>query len=141
VVLDTNQIVAAGTRWIDHGRPSPDPNICRRIVVCVAESHTGLYSGKIIAEYLEKLVDRNHPPTRTAKLITYLMGAFTPISITSTVAPVRPSDLDDEVFLLCAIDGYAHYLVSEDNALLDLKASYTPLVIGRSVDLAAALGA
>jgi predicted nucleic acid-binding protein len=86
-------------------------------------------------------VDLNHPRERTMKMITYLMGAFSPVPITTAAAPVRPSDPDDEVFLLCALDGNAHYLVSEDKALLDLKASYAQLVIGRSAELAEALGA
>ena len=38
--------------------------------------------------------------------------------------PVPPSDPDDEVFLICAIDGHADYLVSEDRDLLSLKDSY-----------------
>lgn len=38
--------------------------------------------------------------------------------------PVRPSDPDDEIFLIRALDGAADYLVSEDRHLLDLKNSY-----------------
>lgn len=141
VVLDTNQIIAAGTRWLERGQPPQDNNTCRRVLIRVAESHRGLYCGKIIGEYLEKLVDLNHPPDRAQRMITYIMGAFTPVKLTSAAAPVRPSDSDDEVFLLCAIDGNAHYLVSEDKSLLDLKDSYKSLVIGNSLDLAATLGA
>lgn len=141
VVLDTNQVVGAGSRWIDHERPAPDPNTCRRILIRVAESHTGLYCGKIIGEYLEKLVDLNHPPERAQKLIAYLIGAFERVAIVTTDAPAKPSDPDDEVFLLCALDGQAHYLVSEDGALLDLQPNYIRPVIGKSVDLAPVLGA
>jgi predicted nucleic acid-binding protein len=141
VVLDTNQIVAAGTSWLNGGPPVPAPNTCRRVLIRVAESHTGLYCGKIIGEYLEKLVDLNHPPERAQKLIAYLIGAFDRVQITSTTAPARPSDLDDEVFLLCALDGQAHYLVSDDRALLDLKDKYTRPVIGQSAQLAPFLGA
>lgn len=141
VVLDTNQIVAAGTRWLDHGVPTPDGNVCRRILIRVAESHTGLYSGKVVGEYLEKLVDRGHPRDRALKLITYIMGAFTQVTITTQCSPVRPSDLDDEVFLLCAIDGDADFLVSEDHSLTSLKGDYAKPVIGRSNELASALGA
>lgn len=141
VVLDTNQVIGAGTGWMEHGRPSPDPNIRRRVLIRVAEAHRGLYCGKIIGEYLEKLVDLKHPPERALKMMTYLMGAFTRIEITSAVAPVRPSDLDDEIFLLCALDGLAQYLVSEDGDLTALKKSYSQPVIGTSVELAPALGA
>ena len=66
VVLDTNQIVGAGTPWLDRGTPSPDQNISVAFLsACCA--HTGLYCGKIIGEYLEKLVDKDHPPARAVK--------------------------------------------------------------------------
>lgn len=141
VVLDTNQIVGAGTRWFDHGRPSPDWNVQRRILIRVAEFHAGLYCGKIIGEYLEKLVDLAPPPARTLKMITYIMGAFNSVTITSKAAPHPPTDPDDEIFLLCAMDGFANYLVSDDHALVNLKSKYSDFVIGRSADLSQPLGA
>lgn len=140
VVLDTNQIVGAGTGWLDHAVPSPDRNTCRRILICVAETHTGLYCGRIVGEYLEKLVDLHHPQERTVKLIAYIMGSFIPVEITSKCAPVRPSDPDDEIFLLCAIDGNADYLVSEDHSLTNLKSSYTKPMIGKSAELLQTFG-
>lgn len=141
VVLDTNEVVGAGTGWLDHGVPVPTGNSHRRVLIRVAEAHTGLYSGKIVGEYLEKLVDLGHPKERALKMITYLMGAFTQVNIVSTAAPIPPADPDDEVVLLCAIDGNADYLVSEDKHLTDIKESYTKPVIGRSGELAGALGA
>src|SRR6266540_4122609 len=97
VVLDTNQIISAGTGWLVNGLPNPDTNICRRILICVAYSHTGLYCGKIVGEYLEKLIDRGHPPERAAKMMTFIMGAFTRVEITTTTAPFAPADPDDEI--------------------------------------------
>ena len=141
VVLDTNWVVAAGTRWLEHGMPNPDLNLSRRILVQVAEVHTGLYCGQIIGEYLEKLVDRRHPQERILRMITYLMGAFHRVEITSQAAPVQPPDPDDEIFLLCALDGDADYLVSEDRDLTNLRLQYTRPIIGRGFDLAVALGA
>ena len=141
VVLDTNEVVGAGTGWLDHGVPSPDENIHRRVLIRVAEAHTGLYSGKMVGEYLEKLVDLGHPHERALRLMTYIMGAFSRVTITTKFAPVRPSDPDDEVFLLCAIDGDADYLVSEDRALTNLKDRYIKPVIGKSEDLCGPLGA
>jgi predicted nucleic acid-binding protein len=141
VVLDTNLIVGAGTGWLDHGVPPPDKNICRRVLIRVAELHTGLYCGKIVGEYSEKLVDLGHPRDRTVKLMTYIMGSFSRVVITTVSAPVRPSGPDDEVFLLCAIDGNADYLVSEDHSLTNLRTSYSKPVIGKSGELAATLGA
>lgn len=141
VVLDTNQIVSAGTRWLISGSPLPDPNICRRILIRVADSHTGLYCGKIVGEYIEKLIDHGHPVDRILKMITYVMGAFTRVEITTKVAPFPPTDSDDEIFVLCALDGDADYLVSDDHTLLSLEPSYARPRIGPSLTLAAALGA
>jgi len=140
VVLDTNQTISAGSSWIELGLPATDKNVQRRILIRVAESHAGLYCGKIIGEYLEKLVDTAHPPERALKLVTYIMGAFDRITITTATAPHPPSDPDDEIFLLCAMDGLADYLVSDDHALVNLKSKYSTFVIGRSVDLAKSLG-
>jgi predicted nucleic acid-binding protein len=140
VVLDTNQIIGAGTGWLDHGVPSPDPNIHRRILIRVAETHTGLYCGKIVGEYLEKLVDRGHPHERIRKMIAYIMGAFSQVKITTSSAPVAPSDLDDEIFILCALDGHADYLVSEDHSLTSLKPSYQKPVIDQAKGLATTFG-
>ena len=139
-VLDTNQIVAAGTGWLEHGPPTPDQNVCRRIVIAVAESHTGLYCGKIMGEYIEKLLDRKHPQARVQKMMTYLMGAFSQVHVTTPNAPHPPTDLDDEIFLICALDGTADYLVSDDGDLLALKARYSDFVIADSKEVGAALG-
>ena len=141
VVLDTNEIIGAGTGWIERGRPASDANLHRRVLIRVAEFHTGLYSGKVVGEYLEKLVDLGHPRERALKLMTYIMGAFSKVTVTTKSAPVPPTDPDDEVFLLCAIDGNADYLVSEDKALTDLKASYIRPVIGKCHELVATFGA
>lgn len=99
-----------------------------------------MYSGKVVAEYLEKLVDLGHPCDRSLKMITYIMGAFTRVKVRTKSAPIKPSDPDDEIFLLCAIDGNADYLVSEDHSLTDLCSSYPRPVIGKCNDLAATLG-
>jgi predicted nucleic acid-binding protein len=127
-VLDTNQIVSAGTGWLAN-TPVPDPVHARRLLVHVAQNETGLYCGKILGEYLEKLVDGGHPPDRVMRLITLLMGAFERVEIATENAPHRPADPDDEVFLLCALDGQAQYLVSEDHALLQLRDHYEQFVI------------
>ena len=141
VVLDTNEVIGAGSQWLEHGLPNPDGNMCRRVLIRVAEFHRGLYCGKIIGEYLEKLVDLGHPRDRSLKLITYIMGAFSRVEVHTERAPFPPSDPDDEIFLLCALDGDADYLVAEDRHLTSLKGNYTKPVIGKSTELAADLRA
>ena len=131
VVLDTNQIVAAGSRWVDPLYEN-DPNPAVRLIRLVATKNLGLYTGKIMGEYLEKLLDYGHPPPRVVKLIALLEGAFEMVAITSTNCSPTPVDKDDEVFLLCAIDGLADMLVSDDDDLLSLKNHYeTPSIVGR----------
>lgn len=138
VVLDTNQIVGAGSRWLE--RPVANANMHRRLLACVAEAHTGLYCDEIIDEYLEKLLDRGHPEPRAKMLIAYILGAFSCVEVTSSTAPVRPVDPEDEIFLICSLDGHADYLVSEDTDLLALKEMYERPVIGKCSDLMGVLG-
>ena len=140
IVLDTNQVVGAGSRWLDGSVVNANVNDHRRLLVCVAEKHDGLYCDGIIDEYLKKLLERRHPPDRARKLITYIMGSFVRIEIVSESAPIPPTDPDDEIFLICALDGDADFLVSEDRDLLDLKASYPRPVIGRCAEIVNALG-
>ena len=138
IVLDTNQIVGAGSRWLDGSVANANDH--QRLLVCVAEVHTGLYCDGIIDEYLEKLLERRHPPERARRLITYIMGSFTRVAIVSESAPVPSVDPGDEIFLICALDGDADWLVSEDTDLLDLKASYPRPQIGRCGEIMNALG-
>ena len=85
--------------------------------------------GSILDEYARVLLERGHPPERASRLLTYIEGAFTHVEITSPAAPTPPVDPDDEVFLLCALDGDADYLVSEDEHLLELRPHYQRPVI------------
>ena len=107
--------------------------------MCVATRHVGLYCAPILREYIEKLLERGHPERRVLDLIAYLIGSFESVTVVSSAAPVPPSDPDDEIFLICAIDGAADYLVSEDHHLLDLKNSYQLLVIETSRNAVAIL--
>jgi predicted nucleic acid-binding protein len=139
-VFDTNQIVAAGTGWLDQPPPTPDPVCARRLLIHVAKTATGLYCGKMVGEYLEKLIDRKHPPERAARFIQYLLGAFERVEIVTQQARHPPSDPDDEIFVLCAIDGQAHYLISHDASLLDVAQHYQTFVICRAEQETSRLG-
>ena len=137
IVLDTHRIVGAGSRWLVESVANANEH--QRLLVHVAEKHSGLYCDGIIDEYLEKLLERRHPPERVRKLITYIIGAFARIELVSESAPVPPIDPDDEIFLICALDGDADWLVSEDSDLLDLKASYRRPQIGRCGEIMSSL--
>ena len=139
VVLDTTEIVAAGSRWLHHVVPTPDPNQHRRLLICVAERHVGLYCSPIILEYIAKLLEHGSPTERVLELIAYVIGSFESVNVVSSAAPVPPTDPDDEIFVICAIDGAADYLVSEDYHLLALKSKYQRPVIGTCSDLISSL--
>lgn len=138
-VLDTNQIVGAGSRWLDHGA-SVGPNPHRRLLVHVATEQVGLYCSEIIDEYLEKLIDRGSPENRARRLIAYVQGAFEAVDIVSTEAPVPPADPDDDVFILCSLDGNADFLVTEDSDLLAIRTSYVRPVIAPCAEVLTAVG-
>jgi len=139
IVLDTNQIVAAGSRWVDpiyDASKEPATELLRS----VAREHTGLYSAKIMAEYVEKLLHFKHPPERVFIMCGLLAGAFQQVEITSTTCCPLPADPDDVIFLLCALDGKADLLVSEDGHLLDLKDSYNDFRIVNQAEAVTELG-
>ena len=140
VVLDTNQIVGAGTRWLVGDVPEANWNLHRRMLVHVAAKHVGLYCSEIIDEYIEKLTTKGHPPDRIRKLLAVLDGTFEEVALTTTVPPVAPPDLDDAVFILCCLDGKADYLISEDSDLLRLDTAYPSFAIGRCAEFMEVLG-
>lgn len=128
-VLDTNQIVGAGTAWLMK-QPLAPTNPKAKLLCYVVAQQQGLYSGKIVGEYLEKLIDFGHDPERAKTLIAYILGAFQRVAIVTAAAPFPPTDRDDEVFLLCAIDGQAHFVVTEDKHLLAVSGQYSAFKIG-----------
>ena len=140
VVLDTNQIVGAGTRWLVGDVPNANWNNHRRMLAHVAAEHAGLYCSEIFEEYVEELTTKGHPPDRIEKLLALLRGAFDEVALTTTAPPTAPPDPDDTVFILCCLDGKADYLVSEDKDLLGLDAAYPSFAIGKCHELMGALG-
>lgn len=138
VVLDTNQIVSAGVRWMDP-MYHHDGNEAVELIKEVFSNHNGLASSKILAEYLEILVDKGAKPELATALIGRLWGAFEVIDVISTSCNPAPSDPDDVMFMLCAIDGKADILVSDDEDLLKLKAHYNPPEIIERKDALVAL--
>lgn len=130
LVLDTNRIVAAGSRWIEKGLPGR-PNCHLRILVLVLVRHRGLYTDAMLAEYSAKLIERGSPEDRVRRMVGDIANAFERVVVVSERAPAPPRDPDDEEFLLCAIDGDADYLVSEDNDLLSLRGEYSRPTIAR----------
>jgi predicted nucleic acid-binding protein len=127
IVLDTNVIVAAGSRWVMTDPPAPLPNnLESRIVHCVLTSHDGLFCEDILLEYAEKLEFYGHPPARISRYLGLIILAFEKVEIATFHYQPLPSDSDDTIFILCAMNGNAHFLISDDEHLLELKHAYDP---------------
>ena len=103
-----------------------DGNEAVELIKEVFSNHEGLASSKILAEYLEKLVDKGVRHELATELIRRLWGAFEIVITTTTFCDPAPTDPDDLIFMLCAIDGKADMLVSNDQDLLELRSYYNP---------------
>lgn len=125
IVLDTNTVIGAGSRWLAEEHPRP-VSIVQRLVHTVASSHVGLYCESMLDEYVEVMRRRNHPEDRIAKFLAFVISLFTKVIVTSTACHTLPSDPDDVIFLFCALDGDADLLISDDKHLLSVRAAYLP---------------
>jgi len=127
IVLDTNVIIGAGSRWVMPDPPAPLPaHFSSLIVHCVTTFHDGLICEDILLEYAEKLEFFKHPPARIARYLGHLILTCENVEIVQFYCDPRPADSDDTIFILCALNGKAHFLISEDHHLLGLKDAYDP---------------
>ena len=88
----------------------------------IEERFTAFASREIITEYYE-IIDRMQSKKQghlNASLLKLLAQKFSLVDVTSDLKLCR--DPDDDIFINCAIDADAVYIVSGDNDLLDLKA-------------------
>src|SRR5688500_4056638 len=100
LVLDTNVIVGAGSRWVMTERPSALPNnLPSQPVHCVTASHEGLVCEDIMLEYAEMLEYHRHPPERIKRYLGHLAGACEMVHIISFYCEPRPVDPDDTIFI------------------------------------------
>lgn len=125
ILLDTNTVIGAGSRWLAEEPPRP-VSIVQCLVHSVASSHVGLYCESILEEYVEVMRRRNHPEERIAKFLAYVISLFTKVTVTSISCHTPPSDPDDMIFIFCALDGDADLLVSDDKHLLNVRDAYLP---------------
>ena len=130
VVLDTNQIIAAGSNWLSSLPRTPITPV-QHFMHCVLSKHTALYSSAIAGEYFEILIRRKHPKERIKEYVGCFLETFELVEVHSKKCSPIPSDPDDVKFILCALDGKANYLVTDDKALLKVKEGYRQLAIVR----------
>lgn len=134
VVLDTNEIVGAGAGWIASGIPQPRTPV-QWLVFSVGWHHTGLYSEVIFEEYTRVLRQRPHNRENLIEYIGCIREFFERVVVTRTQCPHEPTDECDTMFILCALDGNADFLITEDKHLRALKSAYNPPQIGNMMEL------
>ena len=117
-VVDTNVVLAA---HLSSHPASPTAEILDR---WQRREFVFLYSLDTLAEYAEKLLTHDLPPSDVAAFIRLVArhGELVPV----VVFHFRhyPVDPEDVMFLLCAINGRATHLVSYDGHLLALRPYY-----------------
>ncbi len=118
VVLDTNVLIAANLTKHDS---SPNKQLLER---WQKGDFTFLFSLDILAEYEEKLVEKGVCDEDIEELFTLIFFLGEEVSIDFYHLKIYPTDIDDIVFLLCALNGTATHLVSYDDHLLSLRESY-----------------
>ena len=93
----------------DSGPNSPTESVTARDCSRLAQQYKATFGQSALDSFLLAHVPDGEPGQVHQRLLA---------------APVQPDDPDDEIFLLCALDGNADYLVSEDDDLLSLRNHY-----------------
>ncbi len=111
-VADTN-IIIAGFKNPDKESPNK-----KYIELWLEDKFDFLYSDDIQNEYVKKLLYLNIPEKLIEQFIISVkrLGCYVPIKIFHL--PVYPPEFDDIAFVLCAYNGNATHLISNDKHLL-----------------------
>ena len=117
-VLDTNIIVG---RFLSRKAGSPNVEIVDRLE---QGEFTTLISEDIVIEYLDLLDRKNVPVSDRDDFIRSFLVLSEFVEILFFHLEHYPSDPDDVCFLLCALNGKASHLVSNDKHLLELEGVY-----------------
>lgn len=132
-VLDTNVVLAAGG---SSNTNSPNREIVHR---WLAGEFTLLVTDDIIAEYAEKLASHGKSTHERVEFLSRVFLLSETVEIRFFHLRHYPADLDDVIFLLCAINGEATHLVTYDPHLLDLRVFYDDFAICLPLGLLSAL--
>jgi len=123
-VLDTNVILGA---FISKSHDSPNQEEIDRLENA---EFVSLYSEDIILEYVALLRRKNISDRVIQKFLKSLIELSESVFIQNFHVPWYPADPDDVCFLLCAVNGQATHLVSNDKHLLDLDGKYDFSICG-----------
>ncbi len=136
IVADTNVVLAASRS--PHSE-SPGKEIMER---WRAGQLQLLYTTDILAEYAEKLLEREIPEAVAERFLRLLARHGETVDISFFHLRHYPKDGDDVIFLLCALNGGASHLVSYDTDLLELRTVYEKeMVICQPLEFLTALRA
>ncbi|NKQ36711.1 MAG: putative toxin-antitoxin system toxin component, PIN family [Chloroflexi bacterium] len=117
IVVDTN-IWVSGLLW--QGKPWQLLKLVENgdIKLCIAYSML-LELEEVLA--YERLQPRLHALQQTpGQLVAYALGLSTVYDISRTGPLIVNADPDDDIFVLCAVEAGAEYLVTGDKHLLNL---------------------
>jgi uncharacterized protein len=118
-VADTN-IIIAGLKNPDKESPNK-----RYITLWLEDKFDFLYSDDTQNEYIEKLIYLNIPERLVEQFIIAIKQLACYVPIKYFHLPAYPPDFDDIAFVLCAYNGNATHLISNDKHLLyGLKYSF-----------------
>jgi predicted nucleic acid-binding protein len=132
-VLDTN-VVLASQRSAGFGRPNVE--IMRR---WDAGEFEWLYTGDILEEYAEKLLEHGIAATDVRDLFARLFLSGVAVKIGFYHLHYYLADPDDTVFLLTALNGEATHLVTYDRHLRDVSVFYPEFTTCKPVEFLVAL--
>jgi len=118
-VFDTNVFVSA---VLSRNPTSPTKELIER---WTAGDFTLLISGALLAELVEKLLEKSIDPDKTTDLVTSILQMAEWVDVpAAAVRPILAQDPDDDHVLACAVVGKADYLVTYDPHFDPLGGSY-----------------
>ena len=118
-VPDTNIIIAACKNPKEHSYNKEYINLW------LEDKYNLLYSDDTYYEYIEKFTDLNIPESTIKKFLSVVEELGVYIYIDTFHLSVYPKDPDDIAFVLCAENGNATHLISNDRDLLEIKYKYS----------------
>ncbi len=115
IVIDTNVVISA---IFFKGKPYELLNM----VINHAKSIDGFASPKIISEYIEifqRMIEKKGKQIPNNNPLDHFINSLSVIEDTNCIQVSR--DPDDDIFIECAFNCDAIYIISGNNDLLDLK--------------------
>jgi putative PIN family toxin of toxin-antitoxin system len=137
VVIDTN-IWVSGLLWRGNAWRLLQLAEQGEIELCI--THSMLLELEEVLAYdrlRERVTLLGYTPSQLA---SYALTLATPFDVTRGFVPIVNDDPDDDVFILCAVEANAHYVVTNDRHLLGLRTFREIPIVAFDVFLAQEFG-